>query len=243
MSSGVLEITAGAIAGTLTFDNDGEAVPGREFSCGAPSGKAPVIDTIAVAAATTTTLTLARSVSAYGQDVTATAKVVASSGGPAGEVAFAVDGIVTRAKVDKDGVASLVLPDTAVGAHGVLATFMPRDVAAYVGSSSGLQQWTVDKVGTKVKIPVTGRTTTTVTRVGVKAAGLFGTVPTGKVRIKVKRLGRPGKWVKSRTLDAGAARVGLGVLAKGRYRVVVRYRGDTNHLAVKKTKTFRVKRR
>ena len=93
-----------------------------------------------------------------------------------------------------------------------------------------------------MRIPVTGRTTTVVTRVGVKAKGVFDTVPTGKVRIKVKRIGKPGKWVRVRTLDDGSARAGFGRLKKGRYRVVVVYRGDANHRYLKKTKQFRVTR-
>ncbi|RYC14666.1 Ig-like domain-containing protein [Nocardioides zhouii] len=239
-----LEVSAGRITGSLRFFNNNVAAGDAAISCEAPNGKPPVIDTIAVAASTTTTLTLARATATYGQDVNASAKVVASSGTPAGEVVFFVDGIVTRAKVDKDGIASLVLPDAAVGAHSIVATFAPTDLAAFVGSSSAAQAWTVAKAETKVRIPVTGRTTNSVTRVGVKAAGVYGTVPTGKVQLKVKRLGKPGKWLKSRTLsDAGTAQIRLGVLAQGRYRVVVTYRGDVNHLAERKTKTFKVARR
>ncbi|HEV2796463.1 MAG TPA: Ig-like domain-containing protein, partial [Nocardioides sp.] len=240
-TSGTQEVTAGAIKGNFTFDNNnGTPVP-KEFSCTAPNGKAPLIDTIAVSGFTTTSLTLARSTSDYGQAVGVSATVSSTAGIPSGEVAFTVGGVVTRVKVDKDGVAAAVLPDSAVGTHTVLATFVPSDVAAFVGSTSVTKLLTVSKAETKARTPVTGRTTKTATHVGVKVRGVFDTVPTGKVLITIKRLGKPGKWVKTRTLsDAGTARFRLRLLAAGRYRVIVKYRGDVNHLAEKKVKVFRV---
>ncbi|MFC7360618.1 Ig-like domain-containing protein [Nocardioides astragali] len=241
---GPVEITAGDISpGTLQFYNGDAAAGGPSaITCTAPPGKAPVIDTIAVVATSTTSLTLDRTASEYGQDVTATAKVTTTSGTPDGDVAFSVDGLATKAKVGKDGVATLVLPDAPTGSHSVTATFVPRDATTYDGSTSAPQVWTVAKARTRMRVPVTGRTTTVATRVGVKAKGVFDTVPTGKVRIKVKRIGKPGKWVKVRTLDDGAARAGFGRLKKGRYQVVVVYRGDANHRYLKKTKQFRVTR-
>lgn len=240
---GTVEITAGNMSGTWRFyDGAGVAVAERPVECTAPPGKAPVIDTIAVVATSTTTLTLDRTASEYGQDVTATAKVTTSSGTPDGDVAFSVDGLATKVRVGKDGVATLVLPDAPAGSHSVTATFVPRDATTYDGSTSAAQAWTVAKARTRMRIPVTGRTTTVVTRVGVKAKGVFDTVPTGKVRIKLKRIGKRGKWVKVRTLEAGAARAGFGRLKKGRYQVVVIYRGDANHRYLKKAKRFRVTR-
>lgn len=239
---GTIDVVAGTADLTLRADSGG-APNEMTATCAVPNGQPPVVDSISVAAATTTALTLSRTTSGYGQAVTATAKV-STSGSPAGEVSFAVDGIVTRAKVGKDGIASLELPDAAVGPHSVMATFVPADVTAYVGSSSKAQPWTVSTAETRLTIPVTGRTTRTATKVGVKAKGVYRTVPTGTVQIKVKRLGKPGKWVKNRRLDAGgAARMRLGVLAPGRYKVVARYRGDANHVDARKTKTFRVKQR
>lgn len=241
---GAVEVVAGNISGTWQFYDAGGAAVGAPsaITCTAPPGKAPVIDTIAVVATSTTSLTLDRTASEYGQDVTATAKVTTSSGTPDGDVAFSVDGLATKAKVGKDGVATLVLPDAPTGSHSVTATFVPRDATTYDGSTSTPQVWTVAKARTRMRVPVTGRTTTVATRVGVKAKGVFDTVPTGKVRIKVKRIGKPGKWVKVRRLDDGAARAGFGRLKKGRYQVVVVYRGDANHRYLKKTKQFRVTR-
>lgn len=241
---GAVEVVAGNISGAWQlYDGAGSAVGAPSpITCTLPGGKPPVIDTIAVVATSTTSLTLDRTASEYGQDVTATAKVTTSSGTPDGDVAFSVDGLATKAKVGKDGVATLVLPDAPTGSHSVTATFVPRDATTYDGSTSAPQVWTVAKARTRMRVPVTGRTTTVATRVGVKAKGVFDTVPTGKVRIKVKRIGKPGKWVKVRRLDDGAARAGFGRLKKGRYQVVVVYRGDANHRYLKKTKQFRVTR-
>lgn len=236
---GTVEISAGDLAGSLQFYPTGSTA----IACTAPNGKPPVIDTINVVASSTTTLALDRTASEYGQDVTATAKVTTSSGTPDGDVAFSVDGLATKAKVGRDGIATLVLPDAGPGAHNVTATFVPRDTTAYDGSASAAQSWTVTKARTRMRIPVTGLTTSVVTRVGVRAKGVYDTVPTGKVRIKVKRIGKRGKWIKVRTLDdTGSARAGFGRLKKGRYQVVVVYRGDANHRYLKKAKTFRVTR-
>lgn len=242
---GPVEVSAGDLAGTLQFYDIGDAAaaPPAAIACTLPNGKPPVIDTINVVATSTTTLALDRTASEYGQDVTATAKVTTSSGIPDGDVAFSVDGLATKARVGKDGVATLVLPDAGAGSHNVSATFVPRDATAYDGSTSAAQAWTVSKARTRIRIPVTGKTTQVVTRVGVKAKGVYDTVPTGKVRITVKRIGKRGKWVKVRTLDAtGFARAGFGRLKKGRYQAVVVYRGDANHRYLKKAKQFRVTR-
>lgn len=241
---GSIDVTAGNLTGTLAFyDGSGAPKGSKTISCTAPPGKPAVIDTINVVATSTTTLTLDKTASQYGQDVTATAKVTTSSGAPDGDVAFSVDGVATKARVGKDGIATLVLPDAGAGSHSVTATFVPRETAAYDGSASPAQTWTVSKVPTRMRIPVTGRTTKVVTRVGVRAKGVFDTVPTGKVRIKVTRIGKAWKKVKVRTLDAtGAARAGFGRLRKGRYQVTVVYRGDANHRYLKKMKKFRVTR-
>ena len=241
---GDVVISAGDFTASLQFYDGADAALGGPIAvtCTAPNGKPPVIDTVVVAAKSTTTLTLSKSASRYGEDVTATAKVVTSSGAPDGDVAFSVDGVATKAKVDKDGVATLVLPDAPVGNHSVTASFVPKDTAHYDGSTSAPQAWAIEKARTKMRVPVTGKRRDVVTKVGVKAAGAFGTVPTGKVKIKLKRIGKVGRWVKVRKLRDGEAKAGFGKLKVGRYRVVVKYRGDDNHLDKRKVKTFRVRR-
>ena len=242
---GAVDITARGITGSLQLYN-GEVATGAPaaITCTAPNGRDPVIDTIAVVAGSTTSLSLDKTASAYGQDVTATAKVSTTSGAPDGDVSFAVDGVATSARVGKDGVATLVLPDAAAGTHRVSATFVPRDPSAYDGSTTAAQAWEVSKVRTKMRVPVTGKRVGVATKVGVKAKGAFDTVPTGTVRIKLTRVGTMKKWAKVRKFDdQGSATAGFGKLTKGRYKVVVTYRGDTNHDAKKKVKRFRVTRR
>lgn len=212
------------------------------LTAGAP-GAGASSSSMAVVASSTTTLTLATTASEYGQDVAATAQVTTSSGSTNGDVAFVVDGLATTVRLDRDGTATLVLPDAAPGTHSVTATFVPRKSTTDDASTSTALAWTVSKARTRMRVPVTGRTTKVVTRVGVRAKGVFDTVPTGKVRIKVTRIGKAGTWVRVRTLDAtGAAKAGFGRLKKGRYRATVVYRGDANHRYLKKTRKFRVTR-
>jgi hypothetical protein len=243
---GAVAISGGDFVATLNFSTDAGADVGGPvtLTCAVPPpGKPYAVDTITVVATSATTLTLDKTASEYGQDVNATARVTVSTGAPVGDVAFSVDGLATKAKVDKDGIATLVLPDAGPGAHSVTATFVPSAPTTYDGSTTAAQTLSVARARTRIKLPVTGRTTTVATRVGVKAKGVYDSVPTGTVRIRLKRIGKPGKWAKVRTLDdTGAATAGFGKLAKGRYKVVVRYPGDTNHLGLKKTRKFRVTR-
>ena len=245
---GAHDLRAGDFTATFALTRADSSTFGPvEVSCARPNGQAPTIDSVVVKSKSSTSLTLSKTASQYGEDVTATAKVTTTAGaaGPAdGEVAFSADGVVTRVKVDKVGVATLVLPDTTVGTHSVAATFVPRDATYFDGSTTAAQAWEVSKVRTKMRVPVTGKRVGVATKVGVKAKGAFDTVPTGTVRIKLTRVGTMKKWAKVRKFDdQGSATAGFGKLMKGRYKVVVTYRGDTNHDAKKKVKRFRVTRR
>lgn len=244
VTPGVIDVSAGNLAGSLQlYDGSSPAGPAAALTCTVPAGQAPVIDTIAVVATSTTTVALDRTTSEYGQDVTATAVVATTGGIPDGTVAFSVDGLATRATVGPGGVATLVLPYAGPGTHRVSATFVPRDPTSYVGSGSAALPWTVAQARTRIRMPITGRTAASRTRIAARAAGSYGTVPTGTVRITVKRLGTRGKRVRVRTLgDTGTARAGFGRLSTGRYRAVVVYPGDAAHTGVTKTKRFRVKR-
>ena len=244
---GPVALTAEDFVATITFYDASDTVvlggPVTLTCQVAPPKKPVLIDTINVVAPSATTLVLDRTAADFGQDVTATAKVTTGAGAADGEVAFSLNGgTPTNVRVDKDGVATLALTDPPVGVHTLVATFVPRDTASYDGSAA-TQPLTVAKVRTKMRVPVTGKTTTTATKVGVRATGVYETVPTGKVRIKLQRIGRTARTIKVRTLsDDGTARAGFGKLQKGRYQVVVVYRGDANHRYVKKSRSFRVTR-
>src|SRR5918993_937133 len=166
---GAVVITVGPISAGTWQLFDGEAPAGAEaITCALPDpAKPPVIDTIAVVGSSSTTLALDRTTSEYGQDVTASAQVTTSSGAPDGDVAFSVDGLATKARIDHLGVATLVLPGAGPGVHSVTATFLPRDPTAYDGSAAG-QSWTVTRARTRLRVPVTGRRTDVPTHVGVK---------------------------------------------------------------------------
>ena len=243
---GPVAVTVEGFVATLKFYNatDAQVGPDLTLTCEvAPPRKPVLIDTINVAAPSATTLVLDRTAADYGQDVTATAKVTTGAGAPDGDVAFSVDGgTATKVRVDKDGMAALALPDASVGGHTVVATFVPRDTASY-DASTATQTLSVAKARTKMRVPVVGKKTSVATKVGVKAMGAFDTVPTGKVKIKLKRIGKVGRWVKVRKLsDTGSATAGFGKLKAGQYRVTVKYRGDGNHQAKTRTRTFRVRR-
>lgn len=186
-------------------------------------------------------MTLSTTSSEYGEVVMATARVSSSTGAPQGAVAFSVDGLATQAGLDAAGVASLTLLPARTGSHHVTATFVPADATQSTGSTSPAQTWTVVRARTTMGVPISGKRRGRATRVGVEVDGAFDTVPTGKVRIRVTRIGKPGAWVKGSRLDSGRAAVTFGRLTVGRYRVVVDYLGDADHLTRHKVKKIRVR--
>lgn len=218
------------------------AVPSVAVTCAAPKGPGPVIDTVVVAARSTTALTLSKTASTYGERVTATAKVTTTGGSPSGDVSFVVDGLATKARVNKDGVATLPITNAKLGSHTVTASFVPSDSIHYEPSTSAPQAWTVGKAGSRIGLAITGKRTSRATKVAVRVRGEFGTEATGKVRIRLMKLGTKKRWLKVRTLRGGKTAAGFGRLAKGRYKVAVTYRGDANHLKSKKVRKFRVRR-
>ena len=151
----------------------------------------------------TTTLVLSSGQTSYGQTVTATAQVATSNGQADGDVLFTFDGVATKANVNGGGTATLALPrDAAVGAHTVSAAFVPR-LPGQEPSTSPTVAWTVSQVRTRLQVRVTGRGARVRTSVVVAAAGEYGTVPTGTVRVRVRRDGRT-------PLDEGGATPGRG---------------------------------
>lgn len=212
-------------------------------TCTAPPGRPAVVDTVNVVASTTTAVRLDTSDARYGETVTATAQVTASSGMIDGEVAFTLNGVATKTRVNKDGVATLALPVAPVGTHELTASFVPKDPTSYATSTSAPVSLQVRKAKTRARISVTGKRTHRATKVTVKVNAHHGTTATGKVRIVVRKIGTKKKVVRTRALRDGQRTVGFGKLGKGRYKVNVRYSGDKNHMRGPKVKrTFRVKR-
>lgn len=169
--------------------------------------------------------------SAYGQSVTATASVSATSGLPEGDVVFSVNGVATKTNLGASGVATLVLPRATVGQYPVVATFVPGPGVNQEGSGSPTQTWTVVPVRTRLQVRVIGKGARIPTSVRVGAAGEYGTRPTGRVSVAIRRPdGRSVARVGMRLDGAGVALAGFGKLDKGRYRLAVTYVGDSQHL-------------
>jgi len=205
---------------------------------------AAMVQALALGAPTSTTLTISAPQSAYGQPVTATATVSATPGPPDGDVVFSVDGVATKANLGASGVASLVLPKAMVGQHAVVATFVPDPRVDQQGSASPTQTWTVAQVRARLQVRVIGKGARIPTSVQVKAAGEYGSRPTGRVRFVVRRTADRTRVVVAQRLSSTAVALAeLGKLEKGKYRLEVTYVGDSQHLRERRVETFRVQQR
>lgn len=245
---GDLVMHAGDFSAELQFYTGDTATGTRDTTCTRPPGQPPTIDTIVVAAKSSTTLTLAKALTAYGEELVASAKVTTTGGTPDGDVAFVVNGVATKARVDKDGIATTTIKGLPTGNHVVSASFVPKDAVHYDGSSTANQSVVVTKADTRTRAGISGKRTNKRLRVHARVKTEFDTTATGKVRIKLQKLkwkNGEKRWAKVRTkvrkLIDGKRTVGFGRLAKGRYRVKLTYRGDDNHERSRKTKQFRVK--
>lgn len=207
------------------------------------AGAAPASSVVAAAPPTSTALVLSTSTSAYGQTVTATAAVTARPGPAQGDVVFSVDGTKIPANLGANGAASVVLPRAAVGTYDVTATFVPQFPDSQ-GPSSTVETWVVSQVRTRLQVRVIGKGARIPTSVQVKAAGDWGTTPTGRVTMTVRRVSHGARVAKRRTLKGSAgALADFGRLRQGTYRLVVSYAGDTEHLAVRHFERFAVRQR
>ncbi len=207
------------------------------------AGAAPASSVVAAAPTTSTALVLSTTTSAYGQVVRATATVTARPGPAQGDVVFSVDGAKIPANLGGDGSTTVVLPAAAVGKHEVSATFVPQ-FPAEQGASSAAESWSVAQVRTRLDVRVIGRGARIPTSVQVKAAGEWGTTPTGRVTMVVRRVVSGARIIKRRTLrSSGVALADFGQLPKGNYRLVLTYAGDTAHLAQRHFERFSVRQR
>jgi hypothetical protein len=193
--------------------------------------------------ASTTVLTVEDRTPHYGEPVEATATVTAPGATPAGRVTFVLDGSATAVDTDERGVATLVLDDTKVGDHTLSATFVAADPAAVQGSASGPQTLVVRKAPTRTRVAVTGERVGERTRARVRVGAKHETLPTGRVWVVLRKVGRPG----SAELRYGALLEGrrgfhLGLLDAGRYKVRALYRGDKSHRRSADVVRFRVRR-
>ena len=103
----------------------------------------------------------------------------------------------------------------------------------------------VAQVRTRLQVRVIGKGARIPTSVQVKAAGEYGTRPTGRVKVVVRHIGTgaPDAQASRDWTPPALALAGLGRLRKGDYRLVVTYAGDTQHLRERHVERFRVRRR
>jgi Bacterial Ig-like domain (group 3) len=188
----------------VDFDNAGTCVIDANQAGDGTFAAAPQVQqTFAIGVVpTTTTVATTPSSSVFGQTVTATATVTATSGTPAGSVQFAVDGTDLGAPVTVSGgtATSGDLTDSmghplAPGAHAVTAAFTPDDAITYSGSQDSVSH-VVSQATTTTTVVV--NPTTIVATVSPVAPGAG--VPSGSVAFTVD-----GTSVGSATLSAGVA--------------------------------------
>ncbi|CAB4925785.1 unannotated protein [freshwater metagenome] len=204
---------------------------------------APAGPAAASAPPSSTTLTLSATESAYGQSVTASAQVVSVGGQPNGDVYFTVDGRDVKANLLGNGTASVVLSELLVGTHVVTATYVPKFPGEQSGSSSPPAGLVVAPARSYLQVQVAGRRTRVPTTVRLRVDGDYGTRPTGRVRVDLRRAGAGRVARVGVRLDpSGAAVARLGRLRAGGYRVEVTYVGDSQHRRTRVVERLRVPR-
>jgi hypothetical protein len=173
--------------------------------------------------ATSTALTSSPNPSTYGQTITFTATVAPASGTetPAGGVTF-MDGptILGSATLNASGLATLLVPGLAVGAHSITAQY--SGAVGFAGSTSPPLAHAVNRGGTTTTLQSNhnpsnpGQRTTFTATVSPSAA-------TGIVQF-FDGLSLIG----SVMLDAGRASVSTSTLAAGTHSITAQYGGDGN---------------
>lgn len=263
---GLREVTAASPTTTFTFRAEDGTVIGEPvtLTCAAPA--APVIDTVRVTSASAVSVTLGDEVRgpeaqqpatfAFGQPVPVRAHVrVLGTRTAAGWVDFTLDGVTRRVAVGADGTAATTLPGprdrsstnvVVSPSNYVRAAYVPADPQLYEESAAPLTFVPLAIAGTEPRVRVSGRRTDRRARVRVRVAPEFESTPTGTVRVNLRRLGTRKHWSRTRALRVvegrSRARVGFGRLSRGRYQVVVKYRGDADHHGSRTVEEFRVRR-
>ncbi len=225
---------------------DGSVAASIRSVCRPGTGASVGVDSMVVRSRSTTTLTLATGTSRYGEAVLATAAVGTTAGpvpgGVPGGLVFSIDGVAYRMPLDAGGGAALALPRARVGVHHVNATFLATDPGHHDTSTSTSQTWTVAKADTGVRVAAFGRHVRRRTRVAIRLAGTYDTVPTGRVKMSLRKLTpKRSRRGLGAAISHGRATADLGRLTRGKYRLIVVYRGDTGHLRQRKVKSFRVR--
>lgn len=226
----------------LEFLRPGHASLRTTLSCRDQSLVGTTIDVVRVAAASVTALSLSPGTVSYGEAVTATAQVTLDDRATDGQVHFDVGGVLAAPWVLDASSVSTTVPLLPAGVHQVAASYVPRDSRWQVGSTAPPRTLVVEQARTRLRVSVTGKRTTRPTRVTVEVEAAHATVPTGSVRLSLRALGARHSRHRTAALEAGAVELRLGRLARGRYRVGLTYRGDSDHQRSRHVLTLRVRR-
>ena len=190
--------------------------------------------------ATSTTLTLQRSIATFGTRTTATIKV--TTGGPTviGQVRLVVNGNSRGLTPLVNGEVTRLLPRKlpARRTHTIRADFIAN--CAFAGSSSDPKKYTVFRAKTTTKARVVKARKAKFRARVIGSTGLV--VRKGKVFFVVRNTATKTKVRSSvRRVRKGVARTDLRNLPSGRYKLVTRYLGSQNYKASKGVKRFRVR--
>lgn len=257
---GLREIRVGTASFAVRFhDADGALVWGPvALTCTVPAPA--VIDTIWLRSESEVQLTMGNQspevphpIFAYGEPVPVEAQVrVRGSRAAAGWVDFSLGGVTQRVALDDRGTARATFPGpvdrTATNpvistTNFITAAYVPADSRYFRATASYPALVPVTFATTEPRVRITGTDADRRTRVKVRVEPAFESSPSGTVRVNLRRLGSRGHWSKTKAIGSRSRAVaGFGKLPRGRYKVVVKYRGDDNHLGSRTVRTFRVRR-
>jgi hypothetical protein len=176
--------------------------------------------------ATTTTLSSSLNPSSYGQTVTFTATVSATSGTPTGAVTFKDGSTVLGTGTVTSGKATFTTTTLSAKIHSITAVYSGD--STFAGSTSSILSQTVNKASTSASVTsslnpsVFGQSVTFAATVKPAASG----TPTGAVTFKdgANTLG-------TGALSSGKASFSTTALAKGSHSITAVYAGDVNFTA------------
>ena len=218
--SGIASITrAGLAVGTHTVTAAYAGTASFNPSSGTLSGGQAV-----VAAASTTTLTIAPTTASFGDSAVATATVGAANGTPAGAVIFTVNSVDSQPVSLVAGVASFTLPNLTVQTYTIGARY--TGATGYTSSAAAAATLVVGKAATSVAVAAAPATIKQGNAVVLSATvgSLHGT-PTGTVEFF-----NGGTSLGTGTLSGGIATLSTSSLPRGQLAISANYSGDTNFL-------------
>jgi len=181
-------------------------------------------------------VTIAKVATTYGKAATVTVTVPKATG----NVTLSGAG-AAQTKALANGKASFTLPATlAAGSHALTAAYAGDDT--YLAGRTTAKASIAKAKGT-LKTKLVGKAKTKKRgKLRVTVAGVAGaTKPAGKVTLTLAK-GKSHKTVKGKKLKNGKVVVKLPKLAKGKWKVKVKYAGNANYKAAKKNLTVKVRK-